>query len=63
MCIRDSMRATGVTEEVLDSFEANFRDQMGDGTGADAEGDTDTTSAAAEDGTEGLVDGATVEPA
>jgi len=57
------MRATGVTEEVLDAFETNFRDQMGNGRGANAEADTDKAPAAAEDGTEGLVDGATVEPA
>ena len=43
------MRATGVTEEALDQFEANFRDQMGDGAGEDAEGDQADTSAAEAD--------------
>lgn len=57
------MRATGVTEEVLDAFEQNFRDQMGDSAGTDAETDSETTPAETEDGTEGLVDGAAVEPA
>ena len=57
------MRATGVTEEVLDAFESNFRDQMGDGAGADTETDSGDAPETAEDGTEGLVDGATVEPA
>lgn len=57
------MRATGVTEEVLDAFESNFRDQMGDGAGADAEGDQADAPETEENGTEGLVDGATVESA
>jgi len=57
------MRATGVTEEVLDAFESNFRDQMGDGAGADAEGDQEDAPTAEANGAQGLVDGATVEPA
>ena len=57
------MRATGVTEEVLDAFESNFRDQMGDGAGADAEGDQGGAPAAETNGAQGVVDGATVEPA
>ena len=57
------MRATGVTEEVLDAFESNFRDQVGDGAGTDAEGDSQDAPETAEDGAQGVVDGATVEPA
>ena len=57
------MRATGATEEVLDQFEANFRDQVGDGAGPDAETDSQDAPETAEDGTEGVVDGAAVEPA
>ena len=57
------MRATGVTEEVLDAFEANFRNQMGNSSGKDAKADPADAPAPAEDRTEGLVDGATVEPA
>lgn len=57
------MRATGATEEALDAFESNFRDQMGDGAGTDAEADPADTSAAETNEAPGLVDGATVEPA
>ena len=57
------MRASGATEEALDQFEINFRDKVGDSRGEDAEADPEPTPATTEDGTEGLVDGAAVEPA
>jgi len=40
------MKATGATEEVLDAFEANFRDSLGPQPGQDAQGDTEGTQEA-----------------
>lgn len=40
------MRATGVTEEVLDAFEGNFRDTMGQTQGRHAQTDQEETQAA-----------------
>jgi len=39
------MKATGATEEVLDSFEANFRDSLGPQQREDAQGHSEGTSA------------------
>jgi len=43
------LRATGISEEVLDRVEGNFRDTMGRTGGQDAQADQEGTSAAAQD--------------
>jgi len=61
MLMAGIMRATGVSEEVLDAFESNFRDSLGTSEGADAEADSEGAAAAETDREKGMVDGTVVE--